>query len=67
MIFSKPEQNGFRPKRSCEAHVFVANNTNRNCSSEKMNTYGMCYDLHKAFDLVNRDMILNEMLSKNID
>ena len=61
------EQNGVRPNRSCEDHVFVANSIIRNRLSEKKDTFGTFIDLQKAFDFVNRDMLLYKMLSKNID
>ena len=57
------EQNGFRANRSCEDHVFTLNSIIRNNS----NVYTTFIDLKKAFDFVDRDMLLYKLLLNNID
>jgi hypothetical protein len=61
------EQNGFRPKRSCEDHVYSACTIIKNRLLKKQDTFGTFIDLQKAFDFVNRDVLLYKMLSNNID
>lgn len=57
------EQNGFRRQRSCEDHVFTLNSIIRN----NQNIIATFVDLKKAFDFVDRDMLLYKLLLKNID
>ena len=57
------EQNGFRANRSCEDHVFTLNNTIRN----NTNVYSTFIDLKKAFDFIDRDMLLYKLLLNNVD
>jgi hypothetical protein len=57
------EQNGFRKNRSCEDHVFTLNSVIRN----NLNVIASFIDLKKAFDFVDRDMLLYKMLLNNID
>lgn len=46
-------ENGFRRDRSCEDHIFTFTNLTQNRKS----TFVTFVDLHKAFDLVNRDLL----------
>ena len=46
------EQNGFRPNRSCQDHVYTACTVIQN---RKKHTF---IDLQKAFDFVDRDALL---------
>lgn len=57
------EQNGFRRDRSCEDHVFTLNSIVRNND----NVYTAFVDLKKAFDFVDRDMLLYKLLLNGID
>ncbi len=61
------EQNGFRKKRSCEDHIFVLTSIIRNRISENKDTFCSFKDMQKAFDWINRDMLLYRMLDYNID
>lgn len=57
------EQNGFRKFRSCEDHIFSVCSILRNRKS----TFATFIDLQKAFDFVNRDMLLYKLLANGID
>ncbi len=61
------EQNGFRSGRSCEDHIFSLNAIIRNRLNDKKSTFCCFVDLEKAFDWINRDMLLFKLLSHNID
>ena len=57
------EQNGFRPNRSCEDHIFSLNSILRNNTS----VFATFIDLKKAFDLNDRDLLLYKLLLAKID
>ena len=57
------EQNGFRSGRSCEDHVFTLSSVIRNNASVFM----AFIDLKKAFDFVDRNMLLYKLLQTNIN
>ena len=57
------EQNGFRAGRSCEDHVFTLNSIIRNNPS----VLATFIDLKKAFDFVDRDMLLYKLLLYKLD
>ena len=57
------EQNGFRPNRSCEDHIFSLNSILRNNTS----VFATFIDLKKAFDFVDRDLLLYKLLLAEID
>ena len=57
------EQNGFRANRSCEDHVFTLNNIIRN----NTHVYVTFIDLKKAFDFIDRNMLLYKLLLNNVD
>ena len=52
------EQNGFRPKRSCQDHVYVLSSIIRNRKIQKKDTFCAFVDFKKAFDWVSRDLLL---------
>ena len=56
------EQNGFRQKRSCEDHSLI-----RDRLLNKQNTFGVFIDFQKAFDFVDRDVLLYKLISNGID
>ena len=58
------EQNGFRPGRSCLDHVFVLSSVIRNRQSNNMSTFAAFIDMKKAFDWVDRDLLLFKILSQ---
>ena len=57
------EQKGFRAGRSCEDHVFTLNSLIRNNES----IFATFIDLKKAFDFVDRDMLLCKLLLYKVD
>ena len=61
------EQNGFRPDRSCEDHVYTACTVIRNRMLNKQSTFATFIDLQKAFDFVDRDALLYRLISNGID
>ena len=61
------EQNGFRRKRSCEDHVYSACTLIRNRLLQKKDTSVVFIDFQKAFDYVDRNVLLYKLLSNGID
>lgn len=61
------EQNGFRSNRSCEDHIFSLSCIIKNRLNNNKPTFCSFVDLEKAFDWINRDMLLYKLLSNNID
>ena len=57
------EQNGFRTDRSCQDHVFTLNSVIRNNTT----VFAAFIDLQKAFDFVDRNMLLYKLLLSNIN
>ena len=60
------EQNGFRKGRSCRDHVFVLTSIIRNRKADNLDTFGCFVDLQKAFDSVDRDLLLWKLFNYNI-
>ena len=58
------EQNGFRPKRSCEDHI---TSIIRNRLVDGRHTFVSFVDFQKAFDYVNRNILFYKLLQNNID
>ena len=65
-IFSD-EQNGFRKDRSCVDHIFTVTSVVRNRMSNNLPTFACFIDMQKAFDWVDRDLLMYKMLMHNID
>ena len=61
------EQNGFRKNRSCEDHIFTLSSIVRNQLDNGHSTYAAFLDLQKAFDWVNRDLMLYKVNNLGID
>lgn len=61
------EQNGFRAKRSCEDHVYVLNTVIRSQLSRGKSIFVAFVDMEKAFDWVDRGLLLYRLLQYNID
>ena len=54
---------GFRSNRSCEDHIFVLNSLILN----KANVFTAFIDLRKAFDFIDRDMLLYKLLLNKVN
>lgn len=60
-------QNGFRAKRSCEEHVFVITSIIRNRQNDNLDTFAAFIDMQKAFDSVDRKLLLFNLICYNVD
>ena len=58
------EQNGFMPGRPCLDHVFVLSSVIRNRQINNMSTFAGFIDMKKAFDWVDRELLLFKILSQ---
>ncbi len=61
------EQNGFRGGRSCQDHIFTLTSLIKNRLNEKKSTFACYVDFRKAFDLLDRDMMLYRFLDYGVD
>ncbi len=61
------EQNGFRRGRSCVDHIFTLSSIIRNKIESKQEIFACYVDFRKAFDLLDRDMMLFRFLEYGID
>ena len=61
------EQNGFRPNRSCQDHVYAANTIIKNRLQAKQATFVTYLDLQKAFDFLDRNALMYKLLSNGIN
>ena len=60
------EQNGFRPGRSCEEHVFTLHSVIQNRLNDNKDTFVAFIDMCKAFDWIDRSLLLYKLLKMNI-
>ena len=61
------EQNGFRPNRSCTDHIYVLTSILRHRVSQNKSTYACFIDAEKAFDRVDRNLLLYKLLKYGIN
>ena len=61
------EQNGFRKGRSCKDHAFVLANLIQDRIDQRKSTYVSFIDFEKAFDWINRDLLLYKLIMNSID
>ena len=61
------EQNGFRSKRDCVEHIYSLTSVIRNRMTLGNSTFCAFIDFQKAFDWVDRDMLLYKMMCYNIN
>ena len=61
------EQNGFRAKRSCDEHLFTITNIIKSRNGKGLSTYAAFIDLEKAFDRVDRTLLIYRLLIYGID
>ncbi len=55
------EQNGFRPNRNCIDHIFSLTSIIRNRKNQGQSTFCCFIDYQKAFDYVDRDLLLYKL------
>lgn len=67
MGFIADEQNGFRPQRSCLDHAFSLSTLIKNRISNKQSTFVAFIDFEKAFDWIDRELLLYKLLTYNVD
>ncbi len=61
------EQNGFREGRSCQDHIFTLSSIIKNRLNDKKPTFACYVDFRKAFDLLDRDLMLFRFLEYGVD
>ncbi len=61
------EQNGFRGGRSCVDHIFTLTSMIKNKIQTKQEIYACYVDFRKAFDLLDRDLMLFRFLEYGVD
>ena len=61
------EQNGFRPGRSCTDHIYVLTSLIRNRLALNIDTFCAFIDMEKAFDWLNRMLLLYRLIESKID
>ncbi len=61
------EQNGFRGGRSCVDHIYTLTSMIRNKLNQKSEIFACFVDFRKAFDLLDRDMMLFRFLEYGIN
>ena len=61
------EQNGFRKHRSCQHHIFALTSVIRNRISEGKSTYCAFIDFRKAFNVVDRSLLIHKLSKLGIN
>lgn len=61
------KQNGFRRKRSCEDHIYSLTSIVRKQLNNKQNVYAAFIDMEKAFDRIDRNLLMYRLMEYNID
>ncbi len=61
------EQNGFRPRRSCQEQIFTLTSILRNNLNNKKDIFCTFIDFKKAFDSIDRDLLLYKLLLNNVN
>ena len=61
------EQNGFRKKRACIDHIHTVSTIIRNRIQENKSTFTCFIDFQKAFDFIDRELLLFRLLKMGIN
>ena len=61
------EQNGFRKSRSCEDHIFTLSSIIKDKKMKNKSVFAAFIDMSKAFDCINRSLLLYKLLKNNIN
>ena len=61
------EQNGFRESRSCEDHIYVMDTLINTQLDNGKEVFACFVDFSKAFDLINRDQLMLQILNNKVD
>ena len=61
------EQNGFRPGRSCNDHIYTLSTVLRHRILQKKSTFVSFIDAEKAFDRVDRNLLLYKLLRSGVN
>ena len=61
------EQNGFRPNRACIDHIYCITTIIRNRFYKSQPTFSCFIDFQKAFDYVDRNLLLYRLLLYKVD
>ena len=55
------KQNGFRKGQSCQQHIFVLTSLVQKCLSQGSSLHTIFVDFHKAFDVIDRDLLFHTL------
>ena len=61
------EQNGFRAKRGCIDHIYSLHSIAKQRQQKGLNTFVTYIDFSKAFDCIDRNMLLYNLLQSGIE
>ena len=61
------EQNGFRPGRSCNDHIYTLSTVLRHRILQKKSTFVSFIDAEKAFDRVDRSLLMYKLLKSGVN
>ena len=58
------EQNGFKPERCCQDHIFTLTSIVENRMHTKQDTFACFIDFRKAFDCVDRELLWGKLAAR---